>query len=206
MRSMFRRAKPAPRPERDPLWFHPETDGPNGLERELLANHPWTPPPPAVEVAHDGGRLVVLRIDLTFMGIPIWPDEPVVFPDDIDNQGLGAAIRRELDSRRLGLPSPTMLGWEAVGQAMSARLGVASVDDFVRQSRMVSAARDADGFVVTPIDTSGSPESVRLDALAVRAEEADDGELGALVRESLGRARCAPATGQVGSARSLPHR
>jgi hypothetical protein len=204
VRSIFRRAKPAPPPERDPLWFHPETDGPNSLELELLAKHPWTPPPAAVEVAQDGGRLVVLRIDLTFMGIPIWSDEPVVFPVDVDNQSLGATIRLELGSRRLGLPSPTMLGWEAVGQAMSARLGVASVGDFVRQSRMVSASRDADGFVVTPIDTSGSPESVRLDSLAVRSGRADDGELGALVRASLDRAHCAPATGQVRSTLSLP--
>lgn len=186
MRTPFRRHL-KPGPAVDEMWLYPETAILSNVERE--AARTWTPPPPKVHIAHHRNRLIVLRVDLSFMGIGLWSDEPVTLPDDVANADLGNAILAELGRRRLGLPSPTRPGWSAVDREMAARLGVSSIKAFLRDSNVVSVVRDAGGLSVVPTDTRRSPTWGQIDSLAVHTAEADDAELGRLVREALTTAR-----------------
>ncbi len=140
------------------------------------------------------------------MGLPIWTEEPVIFPGEIDDPTLGETIERELDSRRTGRPSPTGRGWSAWNKEMAARLGVRSLKSLDERSPWAWVVRDADGFVITPRDTRPESTDANVAEQEVRTVGIDAAELGAGVREALNRARCAPAIERDRSARSRPHR
>ena len=166
-----------------PLFIPPDPARLTDLEREAHAR--WVPPPPSVRVFHFRRRLIVERMDETWMGIGI-AAEPRIMPDDLDDASLGTVILEELDGRSLDLPSPTRRGWAVVDSERLSRLGAHTLKVFQRESSGVLVARDDRQLVCVTLDGSTSATQALATSKSVQPANPDPEMLGRLARELLG--------------------
>ncbi|WDZ87373.1 hypothetical protein [Micromonospora cathayae] len=133
-------------------------------------------------------RYLAWSSSLTVDGFWVANGSHEVLDTDVDDAGLGAALRRMLAASHTGVANPHVGAAASPFAPMLATLGLRAYSTYVKGTRHVDVEADGGTLVVTPSRNGGSREGfVGLPDRAVRLTAPEPAALGAALRAALTR-------------------
>jgi hypothetical protein len=129
----------------------------------------------------------IVSMSQTTFGVWVANGRVVRLPQDASDETLGKGVLDLLASSQTGVAHPT--DGKAFRQQYKDSLGVKNVNKFERGSLLLAVQQAADSFTITPYRTEKQGHMELPDKLGLDAS--DPAQLGAGIRECLGRCKMA---------------